>query len=197
MLRHLVFLGVFQVLILLVISLWMLHHARIFMRLFVPGEGRRSTQPQQQRGNGNFLHGRTVARAASRRKYRRSLDHKRQQCRCSRGSSGWHLLAGTGPHTDGPIVRVRRAVESGIRKDRTLGGLVMVVMVVVMVMRGCSERRSGEHHNQKCGCKNLLHALNLARCELWKVAPKPQESTKETSRVSRRERARSVNWRYS
>jgi len=43
-----------------------------------------------------------------------------------------------------------------------LGGLVMVMMVVMMVVRGCGERRSGEHHNQKNGCKNLPHALNLA-----------------------------------
>lgn len=70
---------------------------------------------------------------------------------------------------DGPIFRVIRG-RRFLKTSRILGGLVMVVMVVVMVMRGYGERRSGEHHNQKNGCKNLLHGLNLARCELWKVA---------------------------
>jgi len=44
-----------------------------------------------------------------------------------------------------------------------------VVMMMVMVMRRRSKRRGGENHNQKHGDKDLLHALNVARGDLWKT----------------------------
>jgi len=41
-------------------------------------------------------------------------------------------------------------------------GPAVVVMAVVVMMRGGSERRCGEHQDQKHGSKDLLHGVNLA-----------------------------------
>ena len=41
-------------------------------------------------------------------------------------------------------------------------GPAVVVMAVVMMMRGDSERRGGEDQDQEHGSKDLLHAVNLA-----------------------------------
>ena len=66
--------------------------------------------------------------------------------------------------------------------------LAMVVMMMVMVvMRGRGERRSGEYHDQKYSSKDLLHGLNVARRRLWKVPRNPHESSEETIRAIRRE----------
>jgi uncharacterized membrane protein len=40
--------------------------------------------------------------------------------------------------------------------------VVMMVMVVRMVMASGKSRR-GKDHQQESGCKNLLHAMNVAR----------------------------------
>jgi TldD protein len=66
----------------------------------------------------------------------------------------------------------------------------MVVMVVVMVMRGCGERRSGKHQHQEHSCKNLLHELNLARRRLWKQLLQVRESNVETLRARMRAKAK-------
>ena len=36
-------------------------------------------------------------------------------------------------------------------------GFAMVVMTVMVVMRSCRERRSGEHEDQEHSSKNLFH----------------------------------------
>jgi hypothetical protein len=40
--------------------------------------------------------------------------------------------------------------------------MVMMVVVIVMMMRGC-ERRAGKYHKQKYGGKKFLHAKNVTR----------------------------------
>lgn len=65
-------------------------------------------------------------------------------------------------------------------------GFGMVVMTMVMVMRSRGQRRSGEHQDKEHGSKDLLHGVNVARCELWKSELRQHESSEQTPRPNMR-----------